>query len=150
MDMIINAFRHTPWAKTHLTTQPAGNVTLVGLDTYYQVTWSAAGYQPDEIDTVDLLGYHVQIRPKLDHFTYIFGDGDTFGPTTYPGGVYPTGTITHQYLTPGTNHTRVDTTLGADFRINAGPWAPIPDTITVPGPTTTVTVHTATARLVNH
>ena len=150
MAMIINAFRHTPWAKTQVTTQPAGNVTLVRLDTYYQVNWSAAGYQPEEVDTVDLLGYAVQIRPKLDHFTYVFGDGETFGPTTYLGGVYPTGTITHQYLTPGVNNTRVDTTFGADFRINGGAWAPIPDTVTVPGPATAVTVRTATARLVNH
>ncbi len=142
--------RHTPWAKTQVTTQPAGNVTLIGLDTYYQVNWSTAGYQPGEVDTVDLLGYAVQIRPKLDHFTYVFGDGETFGPTTYLGGVYPTGTITHRYLTAGVNSSRVDTTFGADFRIDGGAWAPIPDTVTVPGPATAVTVRTATARLVNH
>lgn len=150
MAMIINAFHNTPWSKAQITTQPAGNVTLVGLDTYYQVNWTPAGFQPDEVDTVDLLGYGVDIRPKLDHFTYLFGDGDTFGPTTYLGGVYPTGTITHQYQVAGSYNTRVDTTFGADFRINGGAWAPIPDTVTVPGPPTTLTVKTAKARLVSH
>lgn len=150
MEMIVNAFRHTRWAKTEVTTQPAGNVTLVGLDTYYQVNWSSAGYQPDEVDTVNLLGYAVQIRPKLDHFTYVFGDGETFGPTPYLGGVYPSGTITHQYVAAGAYNSRVDTTFGADFRINGGAWAPIPDTATVPGPATPVTVRTAVARLVTH
>ncbi|MEP6798201.1 MAG: hypothetical protein ABI890_08640, partial [Lapillicoccus sp.] len=150
MDMIINAFHHTPWSQAQLTTQPAGNITLVGLDTYYQVNWTPTGYQPDEVDTVTLLGYAVQIRPRLDHFSYVFGDGHTFGPTTYLGGVYPTGTITHQYRSEGAYGSRVDTTFGADFRINGSAWAPIPDTVTVPGPPTNVTVRTATARLVTH
>lgn len=150
MAMIINAFHQTPWSQPQITTQPVGNVTLVGLDTYYQVNWTAQGYQPGETDPVTLLGYRVEIRPRLDHFTYVFGDGDTFGPTTETGGVYPTGTITHPYLHAGTYPTHVDTTFAADFRINGGPWAPIPDTVTVPGPTTTVTVRTATNHLVSH
>ncbi|GAA1904475.1 hypothetical protein [Lapillicoccus jejuensis] len=148
--MIINAFHLTPWAKTQITTQPVGNKTLVGLATYYQVNWSTAGYQPDEVNTVNLLGYQVDIRPRLDHFTYVFGDGDEFGPTKELGGVYPSGTITHQYLKAGTFTSRVDTTFGADFRVNGGAWTPIPDTVTVPGPGTAIEVHTAENRLVQN
>lgn len=150
MAMIINAFKNTPWAKSQITTQPVGNRTLVGLDTYYQVNWSAQGYQPGEVNTVNLLGYQVDIRPRLDHFTYVFGDGQTFGPTTEAGGVYPKGTITHQYLKAGTYTSRVDTTFGADFRVNGGDWTPIPDTVTVPGPGTAIEVHTAENRLVEN
>jgi hypothetical protein len=51
------------------------------------------------------------------------------------GGAYPAG---------------VNTTFGGEFRIDGGDWAPIPDTVTVPGPTTTVTVRTAQAELVSH
>ncbi len=149
MAMIINAFHTTPWSKPAITTQPVGNITLVGLPVYYQVNWTTAGYQPGETDRITLLGYPVDIRPRLDHFSYVFGDGETFGPTTETGGVYPTGTITHPYLQPGSFGTRVDTTFGADFRVGTGQWAPIPDTVTVPGPTTTLTVRTATNRLVS-
>ncbi len=148
MPMIINAFRNTPWAQPQISTQPTGNVTLVGLDTYYQVSWTASGYQPGEVDPVTMLGIPVEIRPTLDHFTYVFGDGQDFGPTDSAGGPYPSGGITHQYLHAGEYPTHVDTTFGAEFRINGGAWAPIPDTVTVPGPPTTVSVRTAEARLV--
>ena len=148
MPMIIEAFRKTPWAKTVITTQPKGDVTLAGLDTYYQVNWSTDGYQPGEVDPVTMLGFQVEIRPRLDHFTYHFGDGQDFGPPRNEGGVYPGGGITHQYLNGGAYPANVDTTFGADFRINGGDWAPIPDTVTVPGPATPVTVKTARAQLV--
>ncbi|MDQ2755094.1 MAG: hypothetical protein M3Y71_00775 [Actinomycetota bacterium] len=147
---ILKAFHTTPWSEPQITTQPVGNTTLVGLPAYYQVNWTPDGYEPGETDTLTLLGYQVQIRPRLDHFTYVFGDGETFGPTTETGGVYPTGTITHPYLAPGSYGSRVDTTFAADFRVNGGQWAPIPDTVTVAGPTTTVTVRTATNHLVAH
>ncbi len=97
-----------------------------------------------------MLGFRVEIRPRLDHFTYVFGDGQDFGPTSNEGGIYPSGGITHPYLQAGDYPARVDTTFGAEFRINGGAWAPIPDTVTVPGPPTTVTVRTARAQLVSH
>ena len=153
MPMILNAFHLTPWAQPQITTQPQGDITLVGLDTYYKVNWTPTGYQPGEVEPLDpatMLGYHVDIRVRLDHFTYLFGDDTTFGPTPYEGGVYPTGTITHQYLKAGAYPARVETTFGADFRINGGAWTPVPDTATVPGPPTTVTAKTAHAQLVAH
>jgi hypothetical protein len=153
MAMIQRAFHNTPWAKPVISTEPKGNVTLVGLDTFYKVNWSAQGFQPNEVEVIDpatMLGFQVEIRPRLDHFTYVFGDGQDFGPTTNEGGVYPSGGITHQYAKAGDYPARVDTTFGAEFRINGGAWAPIPDTVTVPGPATTVTVKTAKAELVNN
>jgi len=153
MAMIQQAFHTTPWANPVISTEPKGNVTLVSLDTYYKVNWAARGFQPDEVEPIDpatMLGFQVEIRPRLDHFTYVFGDGQDFGPTSNEGGVYPSGGITHQYLKAGDYPARVDTTFGADFRINGGAWAPIPDTVTVPGPATNVTVKTARAQLVNH
>ncbi|MEO3938516.1 hypothetical protein V3N99_17430 [Dermatophilaceae bacterium Soc4.6] len=147
---IIKAFHTTPWSQPQITTQPVGGTTLIGLPVYYQINWTPKGYQPGEADSITLLGFPVQIRPRLDHFTYTFGDGDTFGPTTETGGVYPTGTITHPYLKAGSYGTRVDTTFAADFRVGNGQWAPIPDTVTVPGPTTTITVRTADNHLVSN
>ncbi len=151
--MIQDAFNRTPWAKPEISTQPKGDVTLVGLDTYYKVNWTSEGFQPNEIDVIDparMNGYHVDIRVKLNGFVWSFGDGQSFGPTTSEGGVYPSGNITHQYLGSGAYPASVATTFGGDFRINGGDWAPIPSTVTVPGPATTVAVRTAQAQLVDH
>ncbi len=151
MAMIQDAFNHTPWAKPQISTQPKGDVTLVGLDTFYKVNWSEQGFQPGEIDNVDptrMNGYRVDIRVKLVSFMWQFGDGQTFGPTTSEGGVYPSGNITHQYVKGGGYPASVNTTFGGEFRIDGGDWAPIPDSVQVPGPATTVTVRTAQAELV--
>lgn len=153
MAMIQNAFNLTPWAKPEIDTQPAGNVTLVGLDTYYKVNWTPDGFQPNEIDAIDparMNGYKVDIRVRLVGFVWSFGDDQTFGPTTSEGGVYPSGNITHQYLAGGGFPASVTTTFSGDFRIGGGDWAPIPNSATVPGPATTVTVRTAQAQLVSH
>jgi hypothetical protein len=153
MVMIQEAFNRTPWAQPQVSTQPNGNVTLVGLNTFYKVNWTPEGFQPDEVEGIDparMNGYQIDVRVKLVNFMWNFGDGQTFGPTTSEGGVYPSGNITHKYLSGGSYPASVATTFGGDFRINGGDWAPIPDTATVPGPATAVTVRTAEAQLVNH
>ena len=38
-------------------------MTLVTLPVYFSVSWPTAGYQPQEVDAVNLLGYAVRIRP---------------------------------------------------------------------------------------
>jgi hypothetical protein len=142
-------FMRTPWAKPTVSSQPVGNVTLVNLTTFYQVSWSRQGFEPGEVDTSNLLGFAVRIRPKLVGFTYVFGDGARFGPTTSTGGVYPDGDVTHTYRARGEFPVRVDTVWGADFSIDGSTWAEIPDTVTVAGPGTTITVREARAVLVN-
>jgi hypothetical protein len=142
-------FMRTPWAKPLVSSQPAGNVTLVNLKTFYRVAWSPDGFQPGEVDTSNLLGFTVRIRPKLVGFTYVFGDGSRFGPTTSTGGVYPDGDVTHTYRTRGEFPVQVETTWGADFSIDGVAWDAIPDTVTVAGPATTITVKEAKAVLVN-
>lgn len=153
MAMIQDVFNLTPWSKPQISTQPSGNVTLVGLNTYYKVNWTSEGYQPDEVEAIDparMNGYRVDVRVKLVNFMWNFGDAQTFGPTTSEGGVYPSGNITHKYLSGGSYPASVTTTFRGDFRINGGDWAPIPNTATVPGPATAVTVRTAEAQLVSH
>jgi hypothetical protein len=140
----------TPWAQPHVSSQPAGNLTLVNLPTYYQVHWSTTGYQPGETDQSILRGIPVRIRPKLVAFSYDFGDGATHGPTTSTGGTYPDGDIRHAYRTAGTYQARVTTTFGADYSLDGTTWNPIPRTVTVPGPATTITVREARAVLVQH
>ncbi|WP_374968753.1 hypothetical protein [Terrabacter sp. BE26] len=143
------AFMRTPWSKPQISSQPAGNTTLVNLLTFYKVNWTTTGFQPGEIDRSVLRGIPVQIRPKLVGFTYLFGDGSKMGPTTSTGGVYPDGDVTHTYRTKGKYPVRVDTTFGADFSLDGSTWEEIPSTVTVPGPPTTVTVREAKGVLVN-
>ena len=101
------------------------------------------------IDPARMLGHQVQIRPRVQSFTYVFGDGQSSPPTISAGGTYPSGDVVHSYATAGRFAARVDVTWTADFRVDGGAWAPIPDQVVVPGPATEVTVKTAKAVLVN-
>ncbi len=151
MAMIQRAFHRMPWARVGVSMQPSHLVTLVRLDTYYQAVWGAAGFEPGEIDSVDpatMFGNRVEIRPRLVSATYVFGDGTAYGPTTDTGGVYPTGTVKHQYPRPGSYAVRVDVVMGADFRVNGHGWAPIPDTVTLTGIPSTLSVRSARAVLI--
>lgn len=150
--MVREAFHRTPWATLTTTIQPVGGITLVNLDTYYAASWGESGYGPGEVDALDpasMLGYQVDIRPRLVGYRYAFGDGREFGPTPNPGGPWPTGTIRHQYTTTGAKTVAVTATVGADFRIDGGTWAPIPDTVTLTAASTTLTVKQAPAVLIN-
>jgi hypothetical protein len=142
-------FMRTPWSKPQISSQPTGNTTLVNLRTFYKVNWTGKGFQPGEVDRSVLRGIPVQIRPKLVGFTYVFGDGSSIGPTTSTGGDYPDGDITHVYRSKGTFPVHVDTTFGAEFSLDGSTWDEIPSTVTVAGPSTTVTVRQAKSVLVN-
>lgn len=148
MDMIVSAFHDTAFAVPRVNIQPEGDVTLVTLPTYYEVLFPSEGYEPAEIDTVTLLGFSVDIRPRLDAVTYHFGDGATAGPTTDLGGPHPTGGIVHEYANKGGYQVRADITYGGQFRVNGGDWSDIPGTATITGGQTTLTVKESRARLV--
>ena len=148
MDMIISAFHDTAFAVPRVNIQPEGDVTLVTLPTYYEVIFPSEGYEPAEIDTTDILGFSVDIRPRLDAITYHFGDGATAGPTTDLGGPHPTGGIVHEYATKGGYQVRADITYGGEFRVDGGGWSDIPGTATITGSETTLTVMESRARLV--
>ncbi len=149
---IRDAFAAIPWAGLSTGMQPPNNLTLVTVPVFYQVQWATEGISPGEVVSVDparMLGYHVDIRPVLVGYTYHFGDGTSFGPTPDPGGTYPNGGITHPYAKAGAYAVRIDATLGAEFRIEGGPWTRIRDTATVGGIPTSMSVKTARAVLVN-
>lgn len=97
-----------------------------------------------------MLGYRVEIRPKVVGVTYRFGDGEEFGPSPSLGGRWPDGPIRHQYRGTGQVQAGVTVTWGADFRVDGGAWSPVPDTVTAPGPTTPLEVRAARAVLVQN
>jgi len=145
---ILAAFHNTAWAKPIAHIQPEGNVTLVTLKTYFEVRWGSEGYQPGEIDSTSLLSSQVRIRPTLQSYTYVFGDGTSSEPTSSAGGIYPDGDITHAYAKAGTYISHIDITYGGEYSVGGGPWNRIPDTVAVTGQSQPVTVKTAHARLV--
>ena len=70
------AFHDTNFTIPTVNIQPEGDVTLVNLPTYFEVRFPKAGFGPDEVDTPDparLLGYHIQVRPRLKAVTYHLG-----------------------------------------------------------------------------
>ncbi len=145
--MVQRAFRHLDFAKPQLRIQPEGNVTLVNLPTYYRVEWPAAGVSPTEVASVTILGMRVRIRPAAERYTYRFGDGSSSGPVADAGGTYPRGRIQHSYQQPATAAASVTARYTADFSVNGGPWQPVDDTVSVPGPTFAIDVREARNRL---
>jgi hypothetical protein len=148
MGLILAAFHNTAFSKPTVHMQPEGNVTLVTLATYFEVKWPPVGFQPDEVDTVTLMGSQVRIRPTNQGYTYFFGDGTSEGPTSSPGGTYPNGDVTHTYAKAGAYDSHIDITYGGEFSVDGGEWFPIDDTVSIPGQPQTVIVRTAKARLV--
>ena len=119
-------FSRTPLAAPRATSQPPGGATLVDLPTYFQLTFpeAAGSYGPGQTRSLTLLGTPVQLRIRASH-TYDFGDGTRHGPTTSPGGPYPTGDVTHTYRTAGEVTPSATTTYAADYRVADGPWTPL-------------------------
>lgn len=150
MAQVVAAFHDTRFAVPTLVIQPKGNLTLVNLPTYFELAWSPEGYAPGEVDHPDpatLLGYRIEIRPLLRDVTYVFGDGQSVGPTTRTGGPFPDGDIRHSYDHAGAVLVRADATYVGQFRLTGGPWVDIPGDVHVRGTAQRLQVTTAEARL---
>lgn len=150
MAQVLSAFREIDFTKADLSIQPVGNVTLVNLPTYFETKWPEAGVGPEESDVTDLLGYRLEIQPLARSLNYIYGDGNSSGPTESLGGPHPEGDIRWTYKQPGTMATRVDTVYGSRFRFGSGAWMTIPGTVDVQGTPVNLTVREAKARLYNN
>lgn len=149
MGRIREAFRDTDFSVPTVNIQPEGDVTLVNLPTYFEVKMPGAGYGPDEIDRPDpatLLGYQVEIRPRLKSVTYHLGE-TTIGPTDDLGGPHPTGDIVHTYRTAGSHEVRVDIVYTGQFRVGGSDWIDIPGEVDLTGDPVTLTVREAKSRL---
>ena len=149
MAMIQEAFHNTDFTLPTVNIQPEGDVTLVNLRTYFEVKFPDQGFGPDEVDTPDpatLLGYTIQVRPRLKSITYHLGES-TIGPTTSLGGPHPTGDITATYTTPGTHEVRADIVYTGQFRVGGSQWFDIPGEVDLAGAPTTLVIREAKARL---
>ena len=117
--------------------QPGGR-TLVNVDTIFFT-------DPTTLNrTVSLLGHSVRLEAQPVSYTWVHGDG-TRDSTTKPGRPYPAKDVTHRYQRPDDNlRARVDTTYRVRYSVDGGGWATLGETLTAPGPTTSLDVDEAT------
>ena len=153
LGQIQTAFKQLPFSTPRVSIQPAGNVTLVNLPTYYRATWpDDAGLQPGEVSkAVKLLSWSVEFKIAPRSYEFHYGDGSSSGPVTDAGGVYPDGKIRHTYT--ATNEAApvtVDSKLTGQYRVNGGEWTDINAVADLQNePVTTLQVREAQARLVD-
>ena len=97
--------------------------------------------------TITLLGQSVDVEATPTSFAWHYGDG-TSATTSTPGAPYPAKDITHNYTDAHiTVAPSVDVTYAARFRVGNGGWQTIPETVTIPGPTSSLRISEATAVL---
>jgi hypothetical protein len=145
--MVQRAFRDVDFARPGVRIQPEGTVTLVNLPTFYRVVWPASGVAPNERATVRILGRSVTITPSVSTYAYDYGEGGPATVSADPGGVYPSGVITHSYSRTGLVPARVRASYTAVFSVDGGPAQPVADTVVIQGPATMLVVREARARL---
>lgn len=140
---VIRAFEHIPLPNSVLIVQPPGGETLVNFKTNFLT--EAGPFDR----SVTLLGHAVDFRIRPARFHWHYGDGDD-DTTSRPGDRYPNLDVTHRYRSKGRVTPSVDTTWEADYRVDGGGWAPVPDTVTKTGATQALRVRTATPVLVGY
>ncbi len=137
---IVTAFRRIPLPRSTLQIQPPDGETLVNFTTNFLTEAEAFS------TSVTLIGHRVDFRITPSRFRWSYGDGS--GATTAkPGARYPTMGVTHVYRKRGAVKAAVDTTWSADYRVDGGGWAAVPDTVTIAGAAQALTVRSATPLL---
>lgn len=146
-EMIIEQFHRTAFALPTTSIQPEDNRALVNLPVYFSLEWPEEGFEPGEIDTTTIVGHEVRIRPVFQEATYLFGDGDSEGPTASMGGSYPEGDITHEYTSATEVEPSITVTYGGEVSVDGGGWSTIPATIEISGPAQPLDVLSSRNRL---
>jgi hypothetical protein len=141
--LVAAALRTIPLPPSELQVQPANGRTLVNFATNF---FTSTG--PFD-RTVTLLGQRVDLRIVPSGFGWRFGDGEAL-ETSDAGAPYPDLRVTHTYQRKGAVAPAVDTTYTATYRVNGGPWADVPGSVTVPGVPVGLEVLTATPVLVGY
>jgi hypothetical protein len=123
----------------------APGYTLVNLETTFYT-------DPQQFTrTLSIIGYTVDVEVTPTTYTWHWGQGETTTTDT-PGRPYPSTDVTHTFVrhTPKGHPLNVSVDVGwvARYRVDGGAWINIPETITVPGPATTIPVRQASAVLV--
>jgi hypothetical protein len=134
-------------------TAPAGNVTLVNIETVLWVDTS-----PDRtLGTVTLLAHRVTLRAHLQQVRWSFGDHST-DSSAGPGKAYTSsdpcrtaqcpGYFGHTYLHTGGVTIAAQLTWTGQFRVDNGAWQAIPGTVIAAATNETIRVKEARGVLI--
>jgi hypothetical protein len=132
---------------------PPGGTTLVNLQT---LLWADTPADRS-LGTHTLLGHHVALRVHVHRVDWTFGDGQHDSTTTPEPKYNPAegchtqtcpGYWGHTYTTTGPKTITATITWTGRYRVDTGPWQTIPNTVTGPTTTTTLTVKQARGILV--
>lgn len=138
--LVLQALREVGLPALETQIQPAEK-TLVNFDTNFFVD-----PQPVSVD-LTLLGQAVEVVATPRSYHWDFGDGST-RTTTGPGGRYPDMSVTYRYQrTADRVQPRVSVEYSARFRVAGGGWQDIAETVTIPGPPSSLAVAEAPAVL---
>jgi hypothetical protein len=122
--------------------QPAAG-TLVRIPTIFRTGQPATGIQGADLS---VLGLDVRLTARV-RWHWVYGDG-TVVWTSSPGGVWPTTSVSHVYLTAGRRSATVTSVWRAEFTVEGlGPFA-VPGAPLTQNAALTVVVHAAHAHLV--
>lgn len=91
--------------------------------------------------TTTILGTPVTLYPRVDSYTFDFGDGSAPLVTSDPGGPYPDGANQHVYEVPGHYQAVVTVTWAADWEAAGVPRQPVPGTASTASAPTEVWAH---------
>lgn len=136
-EMVLREVQRVGLPSLEVRVQPAER-TLVNFDTNFYAEPEAFERQ------LTLLGQGVEVRAEPVEFAWSFGDGTT-DATESPGAPYPDLEVTHAYTDADvTVEPSVAVTYTAEFRVGAGEWQQIPETVTISGPPVSLRVVEAT------
>lgn len=109
-----------PLPAGQMVVEPAGGFVLVGVPTNVYAVRSGPVTIPTQV-----LGTPVTVRARPTAWSWDFGDGVVVGPTSDPGGPYPTLTNAHSYERLGRFAITMRTNYSAEFSVNGGPYQPV-------------------------
>lgn len=141
--MVQRALERVRLPEPDLSVQPPGGRTLINFETNF---FTAA--EPFT-ETVTLLGRRVDLDISPSQFRWAFGDGEGL-TTTEPGAPYPDLELTHTYLEQGQVRPQVTTVYTADYRVDGGPWQPVPGSVDITSDPVDLTVTEVTNQLVDY
>lgn len=124
--IVAEALRRLPLSGSVLEVEPPNGRTLVNFDTNFFTVPS------DQSRSLVLLNQQVDLLISPVSYRWVFGDGASVS-TSGPGAPYPDLEVTHRYLRKGSVSPSVETTYVAQFRVEGGPWAPVPGSVSVAG-----------------
>jgi hypothetical protein len=124
--LVLEAVRRLGLPRLTVQVQPERE-TLVNLKTIFYAeppTWT---------NTVQLLGYSVDVEATVVSYNWAFGDGAEM-TTSEPGAPYPAMDIVHEYSDAHvTVRPRVDVSYAIRYRVDGGAWQTVDETVQATG-----------------